>query len=682
LGSCLQLAAQLGAQVGGLPRLPHDGAMDRLARGALGYVPSRPVRLFRRREVYRFSGFLHQAVAPSILRYEGRIGEADVPIHHYGFLRSDRSKSTFYQALARRQVAAEPQNPRAWIELGVVLFPDDLDSARRAFRRARSLGLLSTAGFYTGWTLIEKRRPAAGIPFLHQAIRGNPRDELVDYDRSDAWELLGHAYEMLADARKAERAYRRAIAARPDSPAALNNLAGLLVERGAVPQAERLLQRLLVRYRGLAMPWATLGKLRLRRGDLEGARQAFGTALDIDPRCLPARANLALACDHAGLRGKLGQAHASARKRMNTHAARRLGSSAKLPSRSSGSAQRRLRSLGPGTVVSLIIHLHDGAGRVLINAVNALRGRPQLVLCGDAGSYTGQDFRAEVAAAGVETLTVDSLGALRRTLDHVRPECVIHHWWDTSLFSGPARTGNERWIAIGHAALPMPVGYDAYVVLSEYHSRLQAHLPPDRIHRIANGVDLRRFRLRPERPDTPVTIAMISRLEPGKFPRRLLAYLPPLRELGARLVIAGTGPRRYEIEPELEQEGMSTAIRFTGPISSDRIPEFLGRADIGLHLTETHQEVCPLGILEMLAAGLPVVAEPNGCLPEVITSGENGVLAEGEREIADRLRCLVLLPALRRRIGAAARRTAREYASARFRSSLAHVIGRSTEACA
>jgi glycosyltransferase involved in cell wall biosynthesis len=298
------------------------------------------------------------------------------------------------------------------------------------------------------------------------------------------------------------------------------------------------------------------------------------------------------------------------------------------------------------------------------------------VLCRGARSDTGQDFRAEVAAAGVETLTVDSQGALRRTLGHARPECVLHHWWDTSLFSGPARTGNERWIAIGHAALPMPVGYDAYVVLSEYHSRLQAHLPHDRIHWIANGVDLGRFRLRPERPDTPVTIAMLSRLDPGRFPRRLLACLPPLRELGARLLIAGSGARRYEIEPELAQVGRSSDIRFVGPISSDKIPEFLGRADIGLHLTETHQEVSPLPILEMLAAGLPVVAEPKGCLPELITPGENGFLAAGEREIAERLQRLVRLPQLRRRMKAAARRTASRYGIGQFRSSVQGLVSR------
>jgi glycosyltransferase involved in cell wall biosynthesis len=628
---------------------PADPA-DRLARGALGYIPTRPVRLFRRREVYRFSGCLHQAVAPSVLQYGGRIDDADVPIHHYGFLRSDRRKSALYGSLARRQAAADPRDPHVWIELGIVLFSDDLPAALDAFRRARSLGLRPTAAFFMGWALTEMHRAEASIPFLREAIRGNPRDELVDYDRADAWELLGRGYEMLEKPQAAERAYRHAVQARPDSPVALNNLVGLLAERGAVPRAERFLQRLLVRYRGLAMPWATLGTLRLRRGDLAGGRRAFETALDIDPLCLPARDNLALASNHAGLRGRVGHC-------------------------SSGSVPRRLRPLGPGTVVSLIAHLHDRAGRVLVDTVHALKVRPQLVLCGDTGSYPAQGFRAELAAAGVEILTVASREALRRALDQVRPGYVIHHWWNTSLFPGPARTGNERWIAIGHAALPMPIGYDAYIVLSEFHRQLQAHLPAVQLHRVPPGVDLQRFRRRPQRSGAPVTIAMLSQLEPGKFPRRLLDQLPPLDELGARLLVAGSGGRRYEIEPEIAHSKFTESVHFGGPLSSAQVPDFLARADIGLHLTETHIEVCSVAILEMMAAGVPVVAEPKGCLSEMIVPGKNGFLALDEIQIREHLRQLVLSPMLRKRMGAASRRMAIRYAMSEFRRSLRDVVG-------
>jgi glycosyltransferase involved in cell wall biosynthesis len=159
---------------------------DPLTRGALGYVPTRPVRLFRRRKEYRFSGHLHQTVAPSILRHGGRVGDADVPIHHYGPLRADRWKSPFYAKLARREAAVRPRDPRAWIELGVVLFRQDPRAALEAFRRARALGLRPTASFFAGWLLIDMKRPdprlqGPGVGGLRRRRRlGDARPRLRD----------------------------------------------------------------------------------------------------------------------------------------------------------------------------------------------------------------------------------------------------------------------------------------------------------------------------------------------------------------------------------------------------------------------------------------------------------------------------------------------------------------------
>jgi len=44
---------------------------------------------------------------------------------------------------------------------------------------------------------------------------------------------------------------------------------------------------------------------------------------------------------------------------------------------------------------------------------------------------------------------------------------------------GPVRVGREPWICVGHAALAMPPGYDAYVVFSRFQEAYQRHLPPE-----------------------------------------------------------------------------------------------------------------------------------------------------------------------------------------------------------
>ena len=645
---------------------PHEP----LAWGALGYRSTAPVRLFRRADAAMFEGRLHQAPAKSIRRRGGRIGTAPLLIHHYGWLRDDRPRTSFYRALARRQVADRPDDPNAWLEFGVILSSTDPAAGLEAFRCARRLGQRATAAYFIGGALADLGRPDQAIGFLTEAVRGNRRDRSPHFDRADALELLGGIYEALGQSTKAEAAYRRAVSLRSDSPVAQNNLAALLSERGAHRQAVAILAALLERFPGMSMPWATLGAVSLRRSNLDAAQRALERALDIDAQNLSARFNLAVVYSRRGQPRRAARAYAAVMEHRAGDPAARLGLRAPAPSRTPS----RLHSLSPGGIVTVIAHLHGGAGRVAVDAVRALRGRQHLVLCGDTGAYTGLAFSAELRALGAHVQTVSSADAVRKIVRQVRPSCVLEHWWDNDLIAGAHRVDDGiPWIAIGHACAPMPDDFDAYVVLSQFQSERQRHLPPDRIYRMSNGVDLRRFRTA-GRTAGPVTIAMVSRLERAKFPRRLIDYLPPLRTLNSRVAIAGTGGRRFEIEPDLAVHRLEDLVRFVGVIRPSRMPDFLRRANIGLHLTESSHEVCPLAVLEMLAAGLPIVAEPKGALPELIVPGENGLLGESPDEIAAHLQRLIEEPELRRRMGAASRRMAQNYSLARFETSIRTLV--------
>jgi glycosyltransferase involved in cell wall biosynthesis len=68
----------------------------------------------------------------------------------------------------------------------------------------------------------------------------------------------------------------------------------------------------------------------------------------------------------------------------------------------------------------------------------------------------------------------------------------------------------------------------------------------------------------------------------------------------------------------------------------------------------------PSTVLETLASGRPVIATRVGCIPEVVTEGETGLLVP-EKDPAAIARAIEHLrddPAARRRLGAEARRTA------------------------
>ena len=644
--------------------------------GAYGWSPSRTVRLFRNDPRYRYTGVVHHTVAPSVLAAGGSIAPADIVIHHWGRLRLDQAevKPGHYRALAERKTGATPESGRAWIELGVVLDRQGhLDAALDAFRRARTCGYGAGALFHSGHARFQAGDCAGAVADFEAALRENPRDDDIDFDRADALELAGVAHEGLGRVATAEECYRAALAARPDSPAAANNLADLLARTGRPGEAGRLIAGLVEQYPGFDMVRGTLGNVRSAAGDDHGAEQAYRTALAMNPENLPARVNL------AGQLARTGRPAAAAR-------AYRLAAE-RVPARGPASALSRYlprRAHGPARVtappgpapllVSLVSMLGGGAGRVVLEVVRALDGYRHVVLCADPGTYDGLGFRRELRALGAGVHRAADSDAALEIVTRLAPAALLNHWWPTARFAALTASCPVPQILIGHATMRMPPGPDAYVILSEFQRRTQGHLPGERVHLIPNAtrLDVPDSRLGGTRGR--VRIAMLTRLDVGKFPRRLLRYLPDLAACRAELVIAGRGPRRYEIEPDLGEVPWGDRVRFRGAVPAVSAPAFLATAGVGLHLTETSLETCSLSVIEMLAAGLPVVSQPRGCLPEMVGDGENGFLADAEAEIAGRLEELLLDPALRRRMGAASRDRARHYDLRRFAASYRRLV--------
>ena len=119
--------------------------------------------------------------------------------------------------------------------------------------------------------------------------RGESRRALGEFERAVAlrpgWARalvnLGDTRLALGDVGGAIEAYRRAVAITPDDPGAANNLAWALLQDSARwPEAEPIIEGALARQperRGYYLD--TLGVLRLRKGDSQGALDAFRAAL-------------------------------------------------------------------------------------------------------------------------------------------------------------------------------------------------------------------------------------------------------------------------------------------------------------------------------------------------------------------------------------------------------------------
>ncbi len=155
--------------------------------------------------------------------------------------------------------------------------------------------------------------------------------------------------------------------------------------------------------------------------------------------------------------------------------------------------------------------------------------------------------------------------------------------------------------------------------------------------------------------DGTVAITSIGRLVPSKGCWDLLEAFHKLITAGldVQLVFAGDGELRGDLEARVQALGLRDRVTFTGRFGS--LEPIIRRTQIVAH--PTLNDGRSVAVLEAMAWSRPVVGTRVGGVEELIDDGESGLLvpAEDPTALAAALRRLVREPALRARMGAAAR---------------------------
>ncbi|MDX1416989.1 MAG: glycosyltransferase family 4 protein [Candidatus Promineifilaceae bacterium] len=95
--------------------------------------------------------------------------------------------------------------------------------------------------------------------------------------------------------------------------------------------------------------------------------------------------------------------------------------------------------------------------------------------------------------------------------------------------------------------------------------------------------------------------------------------------IGESLFASDRANMRYEIG----EAGLTDAIIDLGWVALDHLPHYLGIADVGIYLmddTLINRTKCPVKLADMIAMGIPVVAESVGQVSEYILNGQSGIL--------------------------------------------------------
>jgi glycosyltransferase involved in cell wall biosynthesis len=216
----------------------------------------------------------------------------------------------------------------------------------------------------------------------------------------------------------------------------------------------------------------------------------------------------------------------------------------------------------------------------------------------------------------------------------------------------------ERW------ALPRA---DAVLAVSaplrEYAVSLG--VDPRRAHVVPNAVDPTEFKPGPPDPgvrarwglgDGPV-LGYVGGLRPWHGVGALPLLLERLvgRFEGVRLVIAGDGPLRPELERAIMDGGLGQSTVFTGMVPHEQVPALIRAFDLALAPYDRFERpfyFSPLKLFEYMACGVPVVAADLGQIAEVIDGDSGLVYPPGDLDgLTSACERLLTDPGLRRRQG-------------------------------
>lgn len=212
-----------------------------------------------------------------------------------------------------------------------------------------------------------------------------------------------------------------------------------------------------------------------------------------------------------------------------------------------------------------------------------------------------------------------------------------------------------------HAARVLPVTH----VLAD--DLVAAGVAPSRILVLPNGIDPARF-LRPADPAA-------ARRHYGLEGRVVLGFTGFMRDwhgldaiidlLAApetprdlHLLLAGDGPARADLERQAARLGVGDRVTFAGIVARDRIATLLDAVDIAVQ-PRAVAYASPLKLVEYMAAGKPIVAPDQPNLRELLEPDTTALLYDpgAPKAMVEAILRLAGDPALRRRLGAAARQS-------------------------
>lgn len=202
--------------------------------------------------------------------------------------------------------------------------------------------------------------------------------------------------------------------------------------------------------------------------------------------------------------------------------------------------------------------------------------------------------------------------------------------------------------------------------VSDFSCGLLRETCPDsaeKIFRVYNGIAMDRFPAAPIGDAGPLRIISVGRLIEFKGFHHLAAACARLADRGIDFhwTLVGEGPWRERLEGQVAGLGLAERVTFAGIQSQESIKQRLTGSDVFclpcIVDSKGASDILPTVITEAMACSLPVISTSLVGVPEMVISGETGLLVPpgDETALADALERLAHDRDLARRLGKAGR---------------------------
>jgi glycosyltransferase involved in cell wall biosynthesis len=180
-------------------------------------------------------------------------------------------------------------------------------------------------------------------------------------------------------------------------------------------------------------------------------------------------------------------------------------------------------------------------------------------------------------------------------------------------------------LAFRNMVLPVAISQEVAASIERYYGLQPRAVIPNGIpieHHHNAPDDRTRWRESQGFDRDAILFTCVARLEPQKNPLLLLRAFMAVNNAQAHLVLLGDGTLMGAIKAHVQAHGLEGRVHVLG--KRDNVCECLAASDV--FVLSSNWEGNPLAVMEAMAAGLPVISTAVGGVPELVRSGEHGIL--------------------------------------------------------